>query len=527
MKYKLASMRIADTTRFPIAAISAFVVLVALLTRIVYFYFSPDQTLISTIPDDTFYYIQMARHRAFDGIWSFDGTRPSTGFHFLYAHLLVVVFKLFGNLDWRTLYALICTLACVFIAGAAYLNVKSCINLFDHTPPWVAAVPFLSPMALLQGNAMMESWLVLFFSAASIHLLSRPCGHPTRQMALLFATGLLGSLSRSDFGMLAGAATAAWLLLGKKDSPQKTGEHLSLLLGASAGVGVIFAHNYMIGQQLQQASAQTKYYWSSLSGHSVGPALKLALGALLPYYEALPKLGRAIARIAIPLLLIAALVRTTRGVSSPSPSRLTVSLAAASGLTLVGYVTFYRYNSEALQNWYCANLLAPAGIVLGAIMNNAASKASKALLTIVWLSSIAYGMANILFVPYPHAAGMMEAGLLIRHRPPTETYGAWNWGIISYFSGRRVINIDGLANDEVLPFIKDNALITYLKAQKIDAIIDYQGMLDNKTLQRRGGYVATPGGPCLIPVEMFSTTPHNTGEYQMERIEIAQHCPSI
>src|SRR5258706_14962847 len=89
------------------------------MVRVLYFYYAPDAQLIGVVPDDAFYYMQMARHRAVDGFWTFDGTAPATGFHFLYGYLLVALNWLFGTMEWRQLFLLIGAGASILIGLAA------------------------------------------------------------------------------------------------------------------------------------------------------------------------------------------------------------------------------------------------------------------------------------------------------------------------------------------------------------------------------------------------------------------------
>ncbi|MFN7825259.1 MAG: hypothetical protein ACK5P6_07855, partial [Pseudobdellovibrionaceae bacterium] len=50
--------------------------------------------LVQVVPDDAFYYLQLAKNFAHTGQWTLDGIHPATGFHPLYAYFLVGLFKL-------------------------------------------------------------------------------------------------------------------------------------------------------------------------------------------------------------------------------------------------------------------------------------------------------------------------------------------------------------------------------------------------------------------------------------------------
>jgi hypothetical protein len=100
----------------------AVVIFLISISRVLIFYFRPDEQLIGVIPDDAFYYIQLAKHRVSDGFWTFDGASPATGFHFLYAYFLVIIFQTIPGIDWRDLYMLIGLLASTSIGLAAFIH---------------------------------------------------------------------------------------------------------------------------------------------------------------------------------------------------------------------------------------------------------------------------------------------------------------------------------------------------------------------------------------------------------------------
>jgi hypothetical protein len=56
--------------------------------------------------------------------------------------------------------------------------------------------------------------------------------------------------------------------------------------------------------------------------------------------------------------------------------------------------------------------------------------------------------------------------------------GSWNSGIVSYFSNNiKVINLDGLVNDSIIKYIKNNNVNDYIKIERLDALVDYESTL--------------------------------------------------
>lgn len=62
---------------------------------------------------------------------------------------------------------------------------------------------------------------------------------------------------------------------------------------------------------------------------------------------------------------------------------------------------------------------------------------------------------------------------IVNHLARHERVGSFNAGIISYFSGLNVINLDGVVNEDAAGFIRARTLGTYLKTRDIEYIIDF------------------------------------------------------
>jgi hypothetical protein len=66
--------------------------------------------------------------------------------------------------------------------------------------------------------------------------------------------------------------------------------------------------------------------------------------------------------------------------------------------------------------------------------------------------------------------GMLEAG---RALPLRDRVGSFNCGYLQYFADRKVINLDGFVNNEVLNYYKKNAGLEYLRRENIRWLVDY------------------------------------------------------
>lgn len=469
------------------------IVLALALARIFYFYFSPAQTAIAAVPDDAFYFIQLALHRLVEGFWTFDGVAPATGFHLLYGYSLYALFALFGDLDWRTLLLVVGIPASFALALSCMVLSATARRVMPQH--WiVAGIPLLTPFALQQATALMESWLVLSCASLTVFLGFRDRAIDTKRAVLLILVGVLGSLARSDFGMLPGIMFCVVFALRRRLPRPWLGRCFFLLLGAVFGVATVLIHTYGVSGQLSQASAQVKFFWSQASGHHFRSVLFLVFGMIAPGVRNLPKIMQA---GVVASLAALACYTLFAGIKNRGNWRLEALVPGMCGaLTLLGYVLFYRFNSAALATWYSSNLLVPFGLILATvvyIVSPHGSRAIQALLVGVYALT---GAASVAQASYPHQQGAMQAGLLIRHMPDAR-FAAWNAGIISYFSQRPVINIDGLVNDDALTYIRGGTLLSYLQQRNIRYIVDFDVMMAPK-YRRRGGYLSASWDRCVV-----------------------------
>jgi hypothetical protein len=478
------------------------VIFLICIIRVFSFYFRSDEQLIGIIPDDAFFYIQLAKHRLADGFWTFDGISPTTGFHLLYGYFLVAIFYIFPTIDWRELYLAVGILSSTAMGFAALICSITASKLYSTKVLPLIVVPFLSMPVLLQSTSMMESWLVIFFSAMTFYGLTLDRPKLSKLLIIgLFTVGMLGSLARTDFGMLPGAIFIIIIIASRFRKNSMLVRAFVLLSGATCGVVIALVHNYVLSGTLFQASAQVKFHWSLVGGHSSGPVVMMLSSMLIPVTITIThwKIFYISFWITAFIFFSLASFHAMRWTEYPYRNQAR-TVFFASSLTIIGYIFFYRHNSEALQNWYSANLVLPVAFCSTAVFFYVLR--NKVFSVAIGLASLSILIAiyRIQAIPYPHQYGMLQAGRFLKNQSYDHTYGSWNAGIISYFSEKPLVQLDGLVNDEVLPFIKSNRLFDYFKLKKITYLIDYEHMLTDKVLQKRGGYDDSRFDRCIVPL---------------------------
>lgn len=516
MKYKL------NLDNNHLSLFVALIIFIIYIIRVLIFYYKNDQYLIGIIPDDAFYYIQLAKHRINDGFWTFDGTTKATGFHLLYGYILTTIIYIFPFLNWRELYLVIGILSSISISMAALICSITVGKLYTEKVIPLIVIPFLSLPILLQSTSMMESWLVIILAATAFYLLTKNDESSNKVLIIkLFIIGLLGSIARTDFGLLPGVLFIVAFIISNFRTNQIVMRAFSLLMGTACGLAASLIHNKIVSESFTQASANVKYLWSSIDGHSSLPVISMVSNMLVPV--SVGKYSYIIIPMTILLLIIYTgykAIKTKKFIHNET--KIIIYFSAT--FTIIGYIFFYRLNSVALQNWYSANFLIPISIITASIYYYLPKYKILKTLNIIAIIFILIAIYRIKHVPYPHQYGMMQAGQFLKEQSVNETYASWNAGIISFFSEKPLINIDGLTNDEILPYIKTNKLFDYIRLKKITYLIDYEEMIRNEKLRKRGGYYDIRMDKCIISIAEVENHNPKWGDGSLKLYKVKEDC---
>lgn len=452
---------------------------------------APIETCVAYVPDDAFYYLGLARNFAERGQWSFDsGISTTTGFHPLHAYTLALVHWVLTPA--ATSFVRVGILVSAFPAVAAVI--AAALWGWKRSPALTAAVALVvgASSFALSAISVMEWSYVVACAAAYAALYARYGDRfAIRPAAGIAVAGFLGSLSRTDFGgfpfaLLVAAAVLCWL--DKSRRPAILLMPLAGFVGAVTGLLFVFLQNVLIAGHPIQSSARMKAFWATVYGPSYRESIDL------PARTA----GGAWQFFAIVALIAVALYagrRQPRGSSdSSTPPR---ALLLASALTVVGYIALYTRNG-GVQPWYTAGLIVPITVLLAAAFSRLfpasdapprpalANVVAVVIAAMTVLSAGGLQFAFRLTPPWPHQLAMMNAGLVLKHQPPDGRVGSWNAGIIGYFAGGTVVNLDGLVNDGVYEYIVGGKLIDYLDQQDIRYIVDFENMLYKRHRVRCG-----------------------------------------
>jgi hypothetical protein len=441
---------------------------------------APQQ--VASVPDDGYYYLSLARNFWRCGYWTFDGGRTVTsGFHPLWAYGLAGVYGLLKpGPDAFVRLALGAGMLAAW-AGAATL-------LLGRRRPWTAwlavALVWASAHAALQGVSAME-WPLAVLAAAWYWRSAESGGRGPAACAGLFAAGFLGSLARSDFGWM----PAAWLLalLAARARGRSTQAWAPLawgVAGAVAGIAVMLALNALYTGMPLQASALVKQLWAARGGRQWFAAPKVLLSA---FPGGVGHLGKAMAGAglaALGLLLWQRrqlLLRWSHGQRPLSPGGLGLW---AAGLTLAGYLALYASSAD-VQPWYSAGFMAPLAALLDGALSPLRRRPSLLLAAAGLL--LAANLTPLLKAgggqPYASQRGMLALGQALKPAPG-QVWAAWDCGIIGYYCDCGLVNLDGLANNDLYPLVKRNHAALYPRQRGITHV--FGGGDDRGWEARRG-----------------------------------------
>jgi hypothetical protein len=174
----------------------------------------------------------------------------------------------------------------------------------------------------------------------------------------------------------------------------------------------------------------------------------------------------------------------------------TLPLAVSCLAAVVGYVLVYSRDAAA-QLWYAGNLLVPCALLVACLGRAALGRRLVVPALAVAALSLAFVPLVVTATPYVNQPALLRTAEALRTRELDGPVGAWNAGILGFVSGRGVVNLDGLVNDDAVPYILTNRLDDYVAARGLRYVVDFDTMLDAPMNQRRGGYESSRLLTCL------------------------------
>ena len=416
------------------------------------------------------------------------------------------MFALFPSADFSTVAWVVGLIAACGFSISGYLAariVETCAgkDAAGFAAFGVAAI-LTSPLILTQVNTLMEAPWVILAGALAYHCVLAEKHWPLWAVA---GVGAFGSLARTDFGLLPAVLLLCSLIVPLDPSVRRRirTRLVALLVGASLALGLflLYVHDYS-GHWLQ-SSARMKSLWGDTADTALSNYFLLLMVVALPRAGVLFAGGAAIQLIAG----LAMRLRTARSSESQpvndglandadSANRTQVPrafVAISGAATTLAYVLFFGQQNLAPQTWYASafafSLALSIGVTFGIVLGTVkVHRAWQMLFVTVVVLGVASSHFEGRYARFPHQANMLGAAMWLKEYPLDKPVAAFNAGILSYFSEKDVINLDGLVNDDIFDYAKRDALSEYFDARDIGYLLDYPGMWTQPSFQQRGGF---------------------------------------
>jgi hypothetical protein len=420
--------------------------------------------MISFMADDAFYYLVPAYAFAHGEGWTLDHVTRTSGFQLLYGYAAAVVSLATGYS--RTLPMAMCVSSAAALLMGTWAILKRGASLYGAAVAAAAvAVTLASPRGLFQITAGLE-WGWAVFATALVVVAASPLG--------LGATAFLAVLTRVDLALFVAIYSIAvgWTARHNGASMNRS---LTLVaagaLGAAAAIAVTGINSWAITGHWIPNSVAVKAFWSRTNDFQPAISWQTMLagtgpGLVLTWLR--ESLGLRSA------LVIAAFFVTALGVCASEwrQGAERFALAAASTVTIAAYTTAYARGVNLIGDHYSGAVIVPVALLscgLFAMSRRfwpvvAGALGSSALLISIGMPAPA-NAAHLVIAR--HAKPLFDA------LPSSSRVAGWNVGIASWKAGGRVMNLDGLANADVVPAVEAGALACYLSRARVTHLMDY------------------------------------------------------
>ncbi len=437
-----------------------------------------DELVKTTLPDDAFYYFGIARHVALGHPPSIDGWSPTNGYHPLWMAVLVAVHALLGTGDFVGPVRVALVTGALLDAGSSLLVHRICTRLgLGPIASSIALLLFVAnPHQVVNATCGLETALALFL-ALLLFLVHLEDGASAAVRPVRF--GLLAGLAvlaRTDQAILVAClvASRSWALWGSI-GPRAA---VRFALVATATLLAVFAP------------------WAAYCFHTTGTVVQSSGVALAVVHRRMPEvwgfdppppslaLERTLASVAeaasvvcrwngVPVVAAGALLLGAVGssfVGTPGSRRALRDRARALSPLLSWVALLFLVHSVGrlvFREWYTAPFVAVSALVAALSAEHAFTGFGRPALAAAFSTAAVLAWlvrgAPDWFAP---VYGQELAGT----RSTQVREGHSDCGIVSYFTGQGITNLDGIANQRAFEALLRRDLLSYAKSQRFQRI---------------------------------------------------------
>jgi hypothetical protein len=444
-----------------------------------------DLLVEKCLPDDAFYYFQIARRlSAGEGV-SFDGLTTTNGFHPLWLLAIVPFFRAFPD-DAALPIHLSLTLATILNVATAWFAHALTRHLTANPLASACAgllYAFNAYVILESLNGLETSLANLLFAATVWYYVTRADRFDLRRAAILGVLGAAAILARTDSVFLL-AAIALALLASRQWRTQLGPVSLLLTIAAVLVAPWPLWSSLAAGSAVQTSGLAVPF----VLHHNIAPDLGTGTRAQWMVSETLNSLRMALSYGGVwrlPVAFVLPLVALWMAERRHDPS-LKKTLAKLNCILAAHAATVLFHGAYRLypRSWYFAPVAFLGAVYLGVVIDHGLRRTRDGVAGVAIHAAVGLVVAaNLLQLwghwargKYPWQAEMLAAARWAQLRlDPPEKLAAFNAGILAYWNPERtVVNLDGVVNTAAFAAIRERALWKYMQRVGIRYLIDYE-----------------------------------------------------
>lgn len=465
----------------------------------------PAAARMNTFPDDSFYYMVPALNIAKGLGATADTITRTSGYHPLWMAVLVGLARL-CDCDKLAYFDVVIVAGMTLHAVTALLLYLAAVRFVPQLHAAAFSIIFLAiERGFLDALGGIEASLVTMLLATLLWLDASPSSSHGRLIARGICLGLL-FLARTDsfiFIVAYFCGHAALIVFRQKKGIGYLVRVVGPMVASTALTCVPWlAISLWVYGSPFQGSQVAKQFWRArmLEQSSTSEALRFSLSMFRSWFAHIEALYPHRLLILLSFLggiTFMRLIEGRRPEQSPragaaGESLLNVGLIViALVVYVIGAGLFYATQFVETRRWYFAGarvLWMVGGIALCAFAFEASSKTSRRVLhavtgavLVLIATSAVRGAVGYSFSDTAEARGpgqfVKMAQYINANLPGDAIIGAYSSGILSYFSERRVINLDGLANNEVVKVARSRTMDAYLDAKGVRYLADHESIV--------------------------------------------------
>lgn len=468
-------------------------IVLGFVIRLVIAWLPIEQLLRTNLNDDSFYYFTIARNTGEGFLFTFDRLAPTNGFHPLWLIVTTPIFRL--THDAVTAVHVVLTLSALLDAFSIYLlgSILKLIRVGRLAGILTCALFALAPSLYSNSGTMngMESslntLLILLFLFRYLRMkMDGPIGlRPASSLG--FVLGLL-ILSRTDNLILASVCLVHLYMV------HRPGGRIKLTIAALVAFlvtlpWIVWSYS-TFGTLVQVSGAALPFamrtYLAELGWSWLDYCFQFLKNILLClthfplYFHNTSMISMQFLMLVIIILafVMHCWIRQPRDQRAIARSQLLLfrwPLVAG-----VIFVLVHTLNGIYLKSWYYSSL-APTILLVTAIMVNIYLEVVPRGRTILLAAISLIYVLSVQSLRMPRSGEIDKfrmAERIERHVEAGQLVGSWNAGVFAYFSeGIRIINLDGLVNNQVYDSIRHRSVSGYCVDVGIKYLLDTRGSM--------------------------------------------------